>query len=105
MEGHGEIQTFVFLDTEATGLQNTRPRITELSLVAVHREGLQQAAIGLALPRILNKLTLCFYPMKAISPRSSDITGKIGGKKTWVILKHAKYTTFPGIGIPIFMIL
>ena len=34
-----EIKTFVYFDVEATGLRNSgRPRITELSLVAVNQQ-------------------------------------------------------------------
>ncbi|XP_058860485.1 three prime repair exonuclease 2-like [Acipenser ruthenus] len=34
-------QTFVFLDLEATGLRDDRPRVTELCLAAVHRFSLE----------------------------------------------------------------
>ena len=36
--GERKISTFVFLDCEATGLPDSRTRMTELSLVAAHRE-------------------------------------------------------------------
>lgn len=36
--GERKISTFVFLDSEATGLPDSRTRMTELSLVAAHRE-------------------------------------------------------------------
>jgi hypothetical protein len=65
---------------EATGLKNSkRPRITELSLVAVNTESildlnalllchLQNIKIKVErmLPRVMNKLTICVYPMATI---------------------------------------
>ena len=68
-----EIKTLVYCDLEATGLKNSgRPRITELSLVAVNTESildlnamllshLQKSNIKVEsmLPRVMNKLTVC----------------------------------------------
>ena len=81
------IKTLVYFDIEATGLKSSgRPRITEISFVAVkmedtlklsleikqllkngHSEGnlLQLESLE---PRIVNKLTLCIYPMATIVP-------------------------------------
>ena len=50
------IKTFVYCDLESTGLEKERPRITELSLVAVEPRHISKK------PRVLNKLTLCFNP-------------------------------------------
>ena len=50
------IITWVYMDLESTGLKKDRPRITELSLVAVEPRHISEK------PRVLNKLTLCFNP-------------------------------------------
>ncbi|KAG5881768.1 hypothetical protein JTB14_005531 [Gonioctena quinquepunctata] len=69
-----EIKTFVFLDTETTGLpseEGNKTKITELSMVAV-----QACHIRLGVfPRVQNKLNFCFNPRKMISLGSEDITG------------------------------
>jgi len=80
------IRTLVCFDLEATGLRSTgKPRITELSLVAVKVEDvleLQKTIIqnldrvGFSgeeklEPRVLNKLTICFYPMAGYHYASS----------------------------------
>lgn len=85
-----QVSTYVFLDLESTGLGGIgeRPRITELSLVAVHKFSLMDpvspcmsthpdpAALCARLtPRVLNKLTVCVYPMKGISSQAASITG------------------------------
>lgn len=69
-----KMKTLVFLDFEATGLLGPaqRPRITELCLLAVHRDDL---SAGIGFPRVLNKLTLCLNPKKSIQMGSSQITG------------------------------
>ena len=67
------ISTFVFFDLEATGLQKTNPKITELSFVAVRRHGLTDTPKTKA-PRVMEKLSLCFCPMKSVGT-SSDVTG------------------------------
>ena len=91
------IKTFVFFDIEATGLKSTttKPRITELSFVAIDqkdfkllgpllRNSLENQScsttnfsnrIEFILPRVVNKLTICVNPMKMIPPNVSDITG------------------------------
>ena len=70
-----KMTTLVFLDFEATGLLGPaqRPRITELCLLAVHRDDL---STGTGFPRVLNKLTLCLNPKKPIQMGSSQITGE-----------------------------
>jgi DNA polymerase III epsilon subunit-like protein len=84
-----EIKTLVYCDLEATGLKNSgRPRITELSLVAVNTESILDLNVVLLshlqknninvermFPRVLNKLTICVYPMATIRTEVSEITG------------------------------
>ena len=84
-----EVKTLVYCDLEATGLKSSgRPRITELSLVAVNTENILELSQKLRtrhpknnieveslLPRVMNKLTVCLYPMATIRPEVSDITG------------------------------
>ena len=81
-----EIKTLVYCDLEATGLKNSgRPRITELSLVAVNTESIldlnemllsqSKVKVERMLPRVMNKLTVCVYPMATIRPEVSGITG------------------------------
>ena len=82
------IKAPVYFDIEATGLKSSgRPRITEISLVAVNmddtlrlsleiKQNLEGTHVQLESlqPRIVNKLTLCVYPMATIVPHVSDIT-------------------------------
>ena len=84
-----EIKTLVYCDLEATGLTNSgRPRISELALVAVNIEDVLELHsqikvqllenthdIDSMLPRVMNKLTVCVYPMSVIRPEVTDITG------------------------------
>jgi DNA polymerase III epsilon subunit-like protein len=84
-----EIKTLVYCDLEATGLKSSgRPRISELSLVAVNIEDVLELhsqikshlpegsnKIESMLPRVMNKLTVCVYPMSTIRPEVSEITG------------------------------
>ena len=89
-----EVRTLVFLDLEATGLKSSgKPRICEISLIAVNIEDMLDMSDTMLyqlqcrrnertvvqadrlLPRILNKLTLCVYPMATIVPLVSDLTG------------------------------
>ena len=80
-----QIKTMVYLDIEATGLKSAgRPRITELSLVAVSTESIlelhskltsQNQNIKNEQPRVMNKLTVCIYPMAPIRPEVSALTG------------------------------
>ena len=91
MEG---IKTLVYFDIEATGLKSSgRPRITEMSFVAVKKDDTLNLSLEVKQllrsgrsegnllkleslqPRIVNKLTLCIYPMATIVPQVSDITG------------------------------
>ena len=89
-----ELRTIVYFDIEATGLKNSgRPRICELTFLAVNtsdvlelnekmKEHYTKGKIKdslflseLLLPRIVNKLTLCIYPMATIVPLITDMTG------------------------------
>lgn len=67
------IKTYVFLDLETTGLPESKPRITEISLIAIHRHNLLDAAVNNE-PRIIDKLTICIYPMKPINMYASELT-------------------------------
>ena len=87
------IKTLAYFDLEATGLKSSgRPRVTEISFVAVNVEDIEDLNLTIKnnlrkmnnqdytlklealLPRVLNKLTLCVYPMTTIMPEVSDIT-------------------------------
>ena len=87
------IKTLAYFDLEATGLKSSgRPRISEISFVAVNVEDVKDLNLAIKnnlgnknsqdyafklealLPRILNKLTLCVYPMATIMPEVSEIT-------------------------------
>ena len=88
------IKTLVYFDLEATGLQSSgRPRISELAFVAVDAQEINIVNKKLSekvknitchedillletfVPRVLNKLTICVYPMSTIMPEVSSITG------------------------------
>eukprot|EP00057_Strongylocentrotus_purpuratus_P015868 XP_011670342.1 PREDICTED: LOW QUALITY PROTEIN: three prime repair exonuclease 2-like [Strongylocentrotus purpuratus] len=81
------INSFVFLDLETSHLESCeRPKIIEMSLFAVHRTGLLHPAVGktedatydlskVSLPRVVDKLTLCFDPRKQTSPETFGLTG------------------------------
>ncbi len=82
------VATYVFLDLEATGLAISRPRITELSMVAAGREQFRElqselrsqsdseiGCRGDEQPRVLNKLTLCFYPGTQVPHQVTKLTG------------------------------
>lgn len=78
----GPVQTLIFLDLEATGLPSSRPKVTELCLLAVHRCALEspptpqgQPPTVPPPPRVVDKLSLCVAPGKACSPEASKITG------------------------------
>ena len=83
-----EVSNYVFLDVEATGLAsaNPRTRITELSLVAVTKAQFAMLRRDLRrlkyksdpeaiMPRVLNKLTLCFSPQTQIPALVASLTG------------------------------
>lgn len=85
-----EIKTLVYFDLEATGLKSSgKPRISEITLVAINTQDIfdlnliilehlkksnieeNMFEIESLLPRVLNKLTLCVYPMATIMPQVS----------------------------------
>lgn len=81
-----EFKTLVYFDIEATGLKSSgRPRICELTFLAVNMKDVLELNVNdynmkgqnkeVLLPRIVNKLTLCIYPMATIVPQVSDMTG------------------------------
>ena len=89
-----KVSTLVYFDLEATGLKSAgKPRICELSFLAVNIQHVLDMNLIMMksiksrtidknllqarnlLPRIVNKLTLCVYPMATIVPVVSDITG------------------------------
>lgn len=68
------IKSFVFLDLETTGLphqQNNQTKITELCFLSVQTDHILLGAV----PRVQNKLNLCFNPWKVIEPTVESITG------------------------------
>jgi len=83
------VGTFAFFDLEATGLPGASTRITELSVVAVTRDDLEQLhrdvvrfnanrmgdLESMLLPRVVNKLTFCVYPWTTIPLHVEHITG------------------------------
>ena len=89
-----EIKTLVYFDLEATGLKSSgRPRVCEISLVAVNvsdmlclcdtimdqlnrrRKENSLIQVDSISPRVVNKLSLCVYPMATIVPDVTNITG------------------------------
>ncbi|CAB0037046.1 unnamed protein product [Trichogramma brassicae] len=74
---YNKIDTFVFFDLETTDLirGSLMPRILELSMVAVSRNSLQSDKRDrMALPRVMQKLTLIFNPMQAINYHASMVS-------------------------------
>lgn len=83
-----QIKTFVFFDLEGTGLSDN-PRITEITMVAMHRSSGEEMVYRAQkalwapgtndqppnLPRVINKLSVCIYPMKPICFEAAEITG------------------------------
>ena len=84
-------KTLVYIDIEATGLKSSgRPRISEISLIAANSQDIRCLHSRITnslvnnniinpveniLPRVVNKLTLCVYPMATVPPLVTDITG------------------------------
>ena len=70
-----QCSTFVFFDTETTGLPTTHsPRITELSFCAVERSQFLNASPS-SPPRVTNRLNICIDPIREIEPAASKISG------------------------------
>lgn len=75
-----QIKSFIFLDLETTGLphlENNRTKITELCMIGIQTDHLRLGVV----PRVQQKLTLCFNPWKRISDKSEEITGTQEKKK------------------------
>nr|CAH7728705.1 unnamed protein product [Callosobruchus chinensis] len=99
-----DIKTFIFFDTETTGLpcyENNKTRIIELSLIAVQSNHLRLSVY----PRVQNKLSLCFNPWKLISAEAEKMTGlsnfkleeqqKFSGATVEMINTFVKHNTPP----------
>lgn len=79
------IASYVILDVETTGLQGShygRTKITEICLVGViknHFKLQKKSEINsrsiLEIPRVVNKLTMCFQPEKYLSAKSEENSG------------------------------
>ena len=86
------MKTLVYFDIEATGLKSSgRPRISEISFVAINNQEIlnlnhklleklndtkspeQILDLETFLPRVLNKLALCVYPMATIMPEQWEL--------------------------------
>ena len=72
-----EIQTFVFMDLEATGLDEPghSSRITEMCFMAVHRSSLIESPNHNQPPRVLDKLVLCVDPKIKENAHVPGLTG------------------------------
>ncbi|KAK9499846.1 hypothetical protein O3M35_002807 [Rhynocoris fuscipes] len=71
------IQSYVIVDLETTGLPSTNygeTKITEISLLGVMKKHFDDST-PFRIPRVVNKLTMCFHPEKFISSQSENITG------------------------------
>lgn len=71
------IQSYVILDLETTGLPSTNygeTKITEISLLGVMKKHFDDST-PFRIPRVVNKLTMCFHPERFISCQSENITG------------------------------
>ncbi|XP_061474032.1 three prime repair exonuclease 2-like isoform X2 [Rhineura floridana] len=76
------IETFVFMDLEATGLPPSQPKIAEMCLFAVTRHALEHPQYRNSFPkpvplfpRLVDKLCVCINPDKPFTPIASSITG------------------------------
>jgi DNA polymerase III epsilon subunit-like protein len=74
MSTNTAIQSFIFFDLETTGLQ--RPiEITELCFIAVHKKQILLSSKDKAIPRLLDKMTVCVRPVQDIERGAKRITG------------------------------
>uniref|UniRef100_A0A0A9XWM0 Three prime repair exonuclease 1 n=1 Tax=Lygus hesperus TaxID=30085 RepID=A0A0A9XWM0_LYGHE len=76
-DGVEPIRSYIILDLETTGLPSTNygeTKITELSLLAVLRRHFHDCD-PFKLPRVQNKLTVCFHPKRFIDVGAERITG------------------------------
>lgn len=72
-------KSLVVMDCESSGLPSigAKVKITELSLVGVLVDHvLQSHKRGEGTPRVLQKISVCFYPQKRIDFEASEITGE-----------------------------
>ncbi|XP_054834289.1 three-prime repair exonuclease 1 [Eublepharis macularius] len=76
------IETFVFMDLEATGLPPSQPKIAEMCLFAVNRHAFENPQYSNSssrpvplFPRLVDKLCICINPDKPFTPAASTITG------------------------------
>lgn len=75
------IKTFVFLDSETTGLpcyENNKTRITELCLISAQADHI---SLGVT-PRVQNKINLCFNPMRNIHYEAAKLTGTLSSNRS-----------------------
>ncbi|XP_060621883.2 three prime repair exonuclease 2 [Anolis sagrei] len=84
------IETFVFMDLEATGLPLSRPKIAEMCLFAVSRHALENLQYRNShpkpiplFPRVVDKLCVCINPDKPFTPMASSITGLTNEMFSW----------------------
>ncbi|XP_072050163.1 three-prime repair exonuclease 1-like [Amphiura filiformis] len=70
-----KIETFIFLDIEASGFAANN-EIAEMAFLAVHREAMDQAAgsINHQLPRVVDKLVLCVDPGEEIAYKENQLS-------------------------------
>ncbi|XP_034255083.1 uncharacterized protein LOC117653498 [Thrips palmi] len=71
-------KSFVILDLESSGLPafGGKTKITELSFIGVLTDHLLEShRKSESAPRVLQKLSLCFYPQKRIDFEATEITG------------------------------
>ena len=96
-----DVKTIVYFDLEATGLKSSgMPRICELSFVAVNIQDIPQLASTINdnknfcehsfVPRVINKLTLCIYPMYGYNCSSCLRLDWFGQLQAYI-----RYTTNP----------
>ncbi|XP_053153774.1 three prime repair exonuclease 2-like [Hemicordylus capensis] len=76
------IETFVFMDLEATGLPPSRPKIAEMCLFSVNRHALENPQYSNSFPKptplfphLVDKLCIYINPDKPFTPTASSITG------------------------------
>lgn len=78
---HKPIETFVFMDLEATGLPFSQPKIAEMCLFAVNRHAFEYPQYSNSsrpiplFPRLVDKLCICINPDKQFTPGANAVTG------------------------------
>ncbi len=74
---HSCIKTFAFFDLESTGLLSPKKRvnITEMALVCVDRENLQNVTMN-GLPRVMHKLRIPIKPTISVENGARFFTGE-----------------------------